>query len=160
MANLYEINRQIEEAWNAAIDPETGEISEDLYGRFEALQMERDEKIENIGLWIKNLRSDADQIKAEKMALAEREQKTRNKADRLAAYLESALDGEKIQTPRLSISYRRSSVVECQDLKLVPFEFLRIKEPEVDKTAVKNALKAGTAVPGCELAEHVSMIIK
>lgn len=160
MANLYEINRAVEEAFEAAVDPETGEVNEDLYAVFDALALAREEKIENIGLYIKNLRSDAEQIKAEKNALAEREQKIRNKADRLQAYLAGALNGEKVTTARLSISYRKSTSVACDDITKVPKEYLRYKEPELDKVAVKDALKGGAVIPGCELVDRVSMIIK
>lgn len=160
MANLYEINAQIEALFDAAIDPETGEVNEDLYAEMEALQMAREEKIENIGLYIKNLRSDADQIKAEKNALAEREARARAKADRLAEYLKDALAGEKVSTARLSVSYRKTQAVECKDFLAVPAEYLRIKDPELDKAAVKEAIKAGGVVPGCELVDRVSMIIK
>ena len=48
MASLYEIN----EAIMNTIDLETGEITD--FDKFEALQMERNEKLENIALWVNN----------------------------------------------------------------------------------------------------------
>ena len=48
MANLFEINRAITDAWAACVDPETGEVNDELYAQFEALEMERDAKIEGI----------------------------------------------------------------------------------------------------------------
>jgi hypothetical protein len=38
--------------------------------------------------------------------------------------------------------------------------FLRYKDPEADKTAIKNALKAGETVPGAELVSKTNMILK
>ena len=67
MATLYEIDNAIMEC----IDFETGEIVD--FERLEELQMERERKLENVALWIKNLKSDADAIKAEKQVLDERE---------------------------------------------------------------------------------------
>ncbi len=64
MASLFEVNKAIMDAWEACVDPETGEIDESKYAEMEALQVERDEKIENIACWVKNLTSDAAQIKA------------------------------------------------------------------------------------------------
>lgn len=95
---LYEIDAKIMEC----IDDETGEIldSEQL----EQLEMERDAKIESVGLWIKNLAAEADAIKTEKNNLAAREKIARNKIDRLKEYLAYALDGEKFKTSRLSVS--------------------------------------------------------
>lgn len=160
MAKLYEINAELERLWEQAVDPETGEVNDDLDAQIEALQMERDQKVEYIALMIKNELSDADAIKTEKDKLAERERVKRNKAARLKAYLEWALDGEKFQTPRVNISYRSTSSVEVVNINKVPPEFLRLKDPEVDKTAVKAALKEGQEVPGCELLAKRSMTIK
>lgn len=39
-------------------------------------------------------------------------------------------------------------------------DFLRYKEPEINKTAVKEALKAGEKIPGAELGRTQSIIIK
>lgn len=66
MASLYEINQEILNC----VDMETGEIIDmDKLGE---LQLAFDVKVENIALWIKNLLSDAEAIKAEKLKLAER----------------------------------------------------------------------------------------
>lgn len=62
--NLYGINSQIMEAFEAAVDMETGEIiNEAAYEALNRLQMEREEKIEGILLWIKNLTADANALK-------------------------------------------------------------------------------------------------
>lgn len=68
MANLYEINEQI----LSCVDMETGEIID--ADKLQDLQLAFDEKVEGIACWIKNLLSDAAAIKAEKDALAEREE--------------------------------------------------------------------------------------
>lgn len=61
--NLYEIDARIMEAFEAAVDEETGEIvNEEAYAALDALQEARDEKIENVLLWIKDLKSDAEQL--------------------------------------------------------------------------------------------------
>lgn len=160
MANLYEINAELTRLWDAAVDPETGEVNADLYEQFDALQMEKDQKVENIALWIKNLRSDAEAIKAEAQTLQARAKAASNKADRLSAYIEQALGGEKFQTPRVNISYRSSSSVEIVDPTKIPVKFWRLKDPEFDKTAIKAAFKEGKEVPGCGLKANRSMIIK
>ena len=59
MANLYEINKAILEC----LDPETGEIIDD---RISELLMEKEQKLENIALWIKNLQADVQMFKSEK----------------------------------------------------------------------------------------------
>ena len=67
MATLFEIDQAI----LATIDFETGEILDT--DALEALQMEREAKLENIALWVKNLMSDAAAYKAEKEAFEKRE---------------------------------------------------------------------------------------
>lgn len=160
---LYEIDRAIEDTLLLAIDPETGEVKDEaLLDQFEQLQMDRDQKIENIGCFIKNLEADAAAIKAEAKNLAARAKAAENKAEHLREYLQFCLGGEKFNTPRLAVSFRHSKKVEVDPDRLydIPEEYLRYKEPEPDKKAIGDALKAGQDIPGCELVENVSMIIK
>lgn len=152
--NLYDIDKAI----LSCIDLETGEIVD--FDALEKLQMERDEKIENILLWIKNLDSDAAQIRAEEKSLAERRHAMEKKAEGLREYVQDALDGQKFQTARVSVSYRRSNAVVVDDVSKVPSEFLTYKDPELDKTKAKAALKAGEIVDGCHLEERMNMSIK
>lgn len=160
---LYEINHEIEDLLEKFIDPDTGEIlDEQLAAAYDTLQMARSEKIENIGLFIKDLEAEAKAIKEEAKNLTARAKAAENRADSLKAYLQYCLGGEKFKTPTLSVSYRKSQKVEVDENRLfeVPEQYLRYKDPEVDKTAVKKALVAGESVPGCTLVDSVSVIIK
>lgn len=158
---LYEINEAILAVFEKAVDPETGEVVDDaLLADYEALRMDRDEKVENIGLFIKNLEADADAIKAEADKLYARARACTNKAEHLRNYLEYCLGGEKFRSPRLDVSYRRSKRVEVSDMDAIPMMYLRYKAPEVNRKMVADEIKAGHTVPGCELVENVSMIIK
>ena len=160
---LYEIDRAIEDALLIVTDPETGEIlDEELFEQYKQLNMDREQKIENIGCFIKNLEADAAAIKAEAKNLAARAKAAENKAEHLREYLQFCLGGEKFNTPRLAVSFRHSKKVEVDPDRLydIPEEYLRYKEPEPDKKAIGDALKAGQEIPGCELVENVSMIIK
>lgn len=138
---------------------ETGELIDPE--RLDRLQMEREAKLEGVACWIKNLLSDANAIKAEKEALAEREAKCRKKAEQLKGYLAYALGGEKFSTAKCAVSFRKSESVEVEDLTLVPAELLRVKNSyEADKTAIKAAIKAGQEINGCRLVEKISAQIK
>jgi hypothetical protein len=114
MANLYQIDQGILEC----LDFETGEIIDPE--RLESLQMERNQKIENVACWIKNLLSDAAAIRAEKDALADREAKCRKKAEDLKKWLGLALEGQKFSSARCAVSFRRSETVEVADVALLP----------------------------------------
>lgn len=160
---LYEIDKAIQEALEGAVDPESGEIiDEALLAAYDQLRMDRDQKVENIGLYIKNLEADAAAIKAEAKNLTARAKAAENKAEHLRNYMQFSLNGQKFQSPRLSVSFRRSQKVEVDQNRLfeIPDDYLRYKEPEVDKKRVSEALKAGEDIPGCTLVDSVSMIIK
>ncbi len=155
MANLYEIDQWILEC----IDFETGEVIDP--DRLESLQMERSQKIENVVCWIKNLLSDAEAIKAEKDALADREARCRKKAESLKGWLAFALGGQKFDSARCAVSFRRSETVEIEDVALIPKDLLRVKTTvEANKTAIKALLKEGQEVVGCRLVENQNIQIK
>lgn len=159
---LYEIDKTIMEVINNgfAFDEETGEITFDT-SNLEALQLERDTKVENIACWIKNLKADIDGLKEEEKALKERRSVKENKIENLEKYLMLALNGEKFETSRVAISYRKSQVVEIADGVNLPEEYTRTKTTvEPDKTALKNALKGGAVIEGVELIEKNNITIK
>lgn len=160
---LYEINSALQAAVDDCIDPETGEIlDESLLDAIDDLQMARDEKIENVCLYIKNLRSDADQLKAEKQAFAKRQAAAEAKADRLTKYLQDALAGEKWKAAdgKAAISYRKTTSVSIHDLTQIPAEFTRTPDPVPDKSAIKAAIQSGQDVPGAEIVTGQSIQIR
>ena len=163
---LYEIDHAISEVVERAIDPETGElINEEAWARLEALQMDREQKLENVALWVKDLNAEAAAIKAEEDALKRRRQSAEKKADSLKGYLASALGGsEKFKTARVAISWRRSETAELLDgvdPVSLPLEYQRVKvSVEADKTKLKEALKAGKTIEGVELVERQNIQIK
>lgn len=152
--NLYEIEAAIMEC----VDAETGEIFD--IEKFEELSLSRDAKIENVCLWIKNLKAEAEALKAEKDAFAEREKAAKNKMESLKRYISGCLDGNKFETARVKVSFRKSETLEVSDINGIPDEFLRFKEPEVDKTALKNALKSGMQFEGVSLVQNQNIQIK
>lgn len=157
MGRLYDLVREIED-FEFEIDEETGEIlnAEDL----DNLELEKNEKIEQLCLWIKNLKSDAAAYKAEKDSFAKKQKAAENKAESIKNYIACILAGEKFKTDRVTVSYRKSEQVECPDMSLVDDDYLRFKEPELDKTKIKKALKDGIKVGGCMLVERQNMQIK
>ena len=150
---LYEIN----DAILACIDPETGEAD---CVKLDALMMEWNDKIEGMALWVKDLKAEADAIKAEEKALAERRQAKERKAESIKAYLEKVLAGQKFETSRAVCSFRKSQKVEITDLDKIPDDYLRYSAPTADKTAIKAAIKDGLIIEGAELVDSVSMTIK
>lgn len=156
---LYEINKAIE----SLVDEETGEILD--FDKFSELQIARDEKIENMALWVKNLEAEAAAIKAEKDNLSEREKACKNKAESLKNYLSSLLGGEIFKTPKVACSFRKSVSTEIDDgfvewAKANDASLLKYKEPDVDKTAVKKAIQDGAEFELARLVEKQNLQIK
>lgn len=159
--NLYEIDFEIQKAAEAAIDPETGEIlDEAMLEAMERLEMDRDAKIENICLFVKNLKAEAAALKAEKEMFATRQKTAENKAAHLMKYLQGYLHGEKYKSDRAVVSYRNTESVSVTDIKQIPESYLRYAEPTADKAAIKAAIKEGIEIPGAELQKNTSMSIK
>ncbi|MBR3238474.1 MAG: siphovirus Gp157 family protein [Oscillospiraceae bacterium] len=162
---LYDIDTQLEAALEAAFDPETGEIlDEEAMARVDELQLERDNKIEGVALWIKNLTAEAEALKKEKEAFAAREKAAKNKVERLKGWLAYALHGEKFKTDRTAISWRKSVALEVNedaiDMQRLGPEFIKLPPPELNKTAIKDAIKEGAIIPGCQLVERQNIQIK
>lgn len=164
MASLYELDQAVLTVLENGLifDPETGEILFDE-DNFDELEGARKDKMENVALYIKGLEADAAAIRAEEKALAERRSIKERKAERLRDYLTRSmrtLGDPKLETPRVAISFRKSQVVEVWDERELPEDYWKHPEPQPDKTAIKQAIKAGWSVPGADLVERQNLQIK
>ena len=159
---LYEIDQAI----LALVDPETGEILD--YEAFSDLKMAREEKIEGMALWCKNLDAEAAAIKAEETALAERRKPLERKSENLKKYITEILAGDKFSTARVACTFRKSKSVEIQDeaafiqamQESQHWEYLKFSKPTVNRTEITNAIKAGKDIPGAQLVEKHNLSIK
>ena len=151
---LYEINKQILNC----IDEETGEIKN--IETLTQLSMAREEKLEQIALWHKNELASAEAYKREKEVFAERERLAKNKAESLKKWLADELQGEKLKTDRVIVSYRKSEQVTIEDGIQLTDEYLTYKEPQPNKTEIKKALKSGIEIKGVSLIERQNIQIK
>lgn len=159
--SLYQINAQIEQAWSAAVDPETGEIiSEEAAQAIEQLSMAREEKIENLALYYKNLTAEAKALKNEKLALEARQSAAEKKAESIKKYLASSMNGEKYKSEKVAISWRKSESVSVDENAFLPDDYMTFKEPVPNLTAIKKALKAGEKIDGATLTSSNNIQIK
>lgn len=142
MASLYELNAKIA-SYEMQFDEDGVWINESA---LDELNLAREEKIENICLWIKNLRADADAIKSEENNLAERRKAKENEANRLESYVASNLQGKPFETSKVKVGWRRSTSVEILNEDAVPERFLNIevvRKPQ--KSEIKKELQRAEA---------------
>lgn len=161
--SLYELDTKIKGCIQLdaehVVDTEDGEIF-DLQ-QFEALQMERGQKIEGMCCYIKNLMAEAVAYEAEEKRMRERRAAKEREIDRCKGYLAGVLYGEKFETPRCKISWRKSEICNVLNIDTVPDEFKRTKVTiDADKTAIKKAIKGGAEVPGAEVIQKLNMTLK
>lgn len=160
--NLYEIDARIE----SLIDPETGELMD--FEAFDALQIERERKIEGMCLWYKNILAESGAVKEEADTLRERHLRLKKKADALKEYIGKALNGEPFSTPRCTVSFRLTHALDISDVDgLVQWaegngydDCLRYKAPEIDKNAVRQLIKSGVSVPYASVVDRKTVGVK
>ena len=155
---LFEIDKALAD-FEFEIDEETGEVLniQDL----DELNLAREQKIENIGLLIRNLEAEADAVENQEKIFADRKKRIRKKIEGLKGFLGYALDGKPFKTDRVVMSFRKSESVLVKDDYLVPDEYCNItvvRKP--DKKVLKDALKKGKEIMGCELVEKNNINIK
>ena len=165
--NIYQIDRQLESIYETAVDMETGEISPEAFEQIDALQMERESKVENMALWHKNTLAEAKAIGDEIKSLQGRKKALESRAEWQKEYLTYALHGEKFSTPKVAISYRKSETVEFDDVERFctanqdnDLIVTTIIERKPNKTALKKYLKDGWSLDGVHLEEHQNIQIK
>lgn len=160
MKSLFEITQEVMELASLL---EEGEITPELEERLAISKEELEEKAINYGKVIKSIDADVKTIDNELARLrALKESKVRT-IDRLKESLSNAMKlfhVDKIETPLMKISFRKSKTVEI-DLDLIPSWYINRKEVEsIDRNRVKNDLKNGIDVTGAKIVEKQNLQIK
>jgi len=156
MSNLFDLNRDIEKALDDilnSVNEETGEVDESCVQLLEELQMQKDEKLENIGCYIKNLTADVNAFKEEEKVMKKRREVIEHKIERLKKYVSLILNGEKWdKSTKVQFNFTESTQTIIDDESLIPKKFL-VKKTDYspDKNAIKEAIKSGKKVKGAHL---------
>ena len=152
-------------------DPETGEIPENeeqLLTELNGLQMEREHILEYLAKVVLNNRAEQAMLKIEEARLYERRKKLEAKEDRLMRVLDRECDGKNTNLGIATFRYRATTKIEMADrAKAVNWlrrhkykDAIRVMEPEVDKTVVRQLLKNGAKIPGLALLQSQSCSLK
>ena len=147
------------------------EMAQAWFDTLDGMEIAIQEKAESVALYIKNLDYEIKAIKSEKSRLDARLKSKEKSCKNMLEYLKNCLEAaklKKIETPRAAISIRNNpESVEITDEKSFigwaqdnNDDLLRYKDPEVNKTAVKQLLKAGEEVPFAKLIRTKTLNIK
>lgn len=159
---LYKIARSIQKCFKIPtgeyIDTDTGEVFDEEY--LNGLRIAKTRKVENIACWIKNLQAEVEAYKKEEEAFRTRRKQAESKVESLKRYLTNWVAGERIDTDRCRVTWRKSVSVEIQDESRVPEDYKKEKViMNIDKVSIKKALTGGKDVPGASLLEKQNVQI-
>ncbi len=168
---LYEISEQLKTFQQMAEDG-FFEDEQTILDTLESIQMEFDNKLENIACMYKGLSVEADAIEAEAKSLMERASKARKTCDWLKDYMTANLQSvgqTKFESPRVRLSFRKSESVSVTNEEVL-FNSLQasgmdslasvVETVKFDKKGLKQALKDGIELNGVELIKNNNMKIK
>lgn len=143
-------------------DPDTGEVDGEAIAAYAEYNAAAAEKLEGTACYVRELKAEADAIKAEEERLAKRRKALENKSERLKNYMQPALEamGGKVKGVMASVRIGKSQAVTVFDLDALPDAFKRVvTKVDPDKVALKKALKAGEDIPGAALEDRHSVVI-
>ena len=159
-----EIPKDATEEEQEALTKQIEEQRQAYKDTLEAVHMDYTDKAEGYGKVIRQLIADAEACKAEKLRLAAMQARYEKKAEQLKdALLRSMteLNLKRLKTELFQFSTRAGQelVIDAESIWEIPGDYRRYKDPEPDKTAIKEFLKNNQA-DWAHLEEKQSLIIK
>lgn len=158
--SLFNIEQEFTELANLLLENE-GELTDELINDLEINKHELKIKAGGYSKVIKQLKADNSIIDSEIKRLQAEKKKRVNAETRLKTALTNAMNAygiEKLETPITSISFRKSTSVEIEDIDLLPSQVITI-EKKASKKALKSLLSLGE-VKGAKLVVNKSIQIK
>jgi hypothetical protein len=163
--SLYALSANYRQALDFLTDPELDLPLEAVNDTLEALGGELEDKAVNVAKFLRNMEATADAIKAAETDMAKRRKALENRVQWLKSYIKGNMEAcgiSKIECPYFKLSIQKNpSAVNILDENAIPAAFKeQVISWKIDKAAIKDAIKAGTAVPGAELTNGTRLAIK
>jgi hypothetical protein len=161
--NIFQIEKEYLELANQLIES-GGECSPELELQLTINQDQLEQKARGYGFVVKQMESDVSIIDAEIKRLGELKKARLKTIERLETNVSQAMQLyqiNRLETPTLKISFRKSESVEIDNEAEIPAQFLKAKTTyTIDKTAIKEAIKKGEVVAGARLQINQNIQIK
>jgi len=164
MTQLYILAEQHRALAEKLADMELDEAT--IADTLEAESGEIEQKIIAVAAMIRNLESDAEQIKQAAQQMLDRAKPMQARAERLKEYLKTCMttaNVAKAPCPWFVVTLAKNpAAVSVTDESLIPADYFKTipASRQLDKSSVAAAIKAGTTVPGASLVSGMSVRIK
>lgn len=152
MANIYELTESIRLLWDLM---DQGELDDDvLKDAMMNSQEDLKDKLEGYCKFIRQMESDVDGISVEIKRLQDRKAVLKNTIERSKKVMQMAMKtaGEKKVKGQIFTIFIQadpeSVVLDESYIENIPPEYLKVKEPEIDKAKLKEDLKNGVNLDG------------
>ncbi|RPF73996.1 MAG: siphovirus Gp157 family protein [Rickettsiales bacterium TMED289] len=159
--SLYNIANEFEKSLDSLLDHDDS----DLINQIELIEGEFKSKSANVARYIRNLEHLASGIKEVESNQRKRRAALEKKIERLKEYLRinfEKTNTDKIESEDIIIAiYKNPEKVNVINEELIPDQYFILKENKVlDKDKIKESLKNGDKIPGCELIQEKRINIK
>lgn len=161
---LYEIAESYKNLLEVLENTEEDEELQELVKKsMEEIEGDLTEKCKNICMIIKNYEADIKAYKEEEKRLAANRKRLEKSLDNLKDYLFTSLKYSgvtKVNAGTFKLAVRKNPaklVVEDESKISEDYKIIRF---DIDKTALKNDIKAGKEIEGCKLVQGESLSIK
>lgn len=152
MSNIYEITNDYLQIMAMLEDPELD--PQTLADTMEGIEGEFEIKAENYAKVMKNLEGDILAIKAEIDRLTSKKRVIENNIKNMKSTLQTAMETTgktKFKTELFSFNIQKTApsvVIDEQYIENIPDKYLKYKDPEINKTAIKDAIQKGEDLDG------------
>ncbi|MDI7165934.1 siphovirus Gp157 family protein [Leptospira santarosai] len=163
---LFELEDLYYQTLYAAMDPDTGEvIDEVLAEKLNEIVEAKDKKLLNLACLYRELTLESTALKTQEDYLKSRRQSIDNRAESLFKFINANLqEGTKLSDNRVTLAWRKSETVEVaieddQLLATLGEEFTKV-ECKAKKKELKEAIENGRSFEGVELVSKMNLQIK
>lgn len=160
--NLYQIEQEYISLAQQIIECD-GAVTPEIESQLAITEAQLEHKGRGYGFVIKQAESEIEQIESEIKRLDALKKKRLKVVERMSESLKNALELfgiEKLESPTLKISFRKSESVEVDESILPPEYFVEKVTKSPDKTKIKYYLKQGDNILGAKLVQNNNLQIK
>lgn len=147
-----------------ACDPESGELPEDYAQAIDAAELAIAEKLDAIEAYRRGIQAEAAALRIEEKRMAAKRRTLERRDERLEEYVLDYMARAGLQTIKAGrFDFRavaNAPRLVIEDGANVPAEYLIPQPEEIDKEAIKDALKMGAIIPGFRLERGRSLRVK